>query len=584
MRRDVELNQFFEVRALEIHDSFSIWNLEKIRKVTSFMDRNGLNTLVLHENDIVDKVVYPGFLFGAGDLKNSYEIYRVIYRKIYEEKPVPFVFTDEKLIFRDLLKTIVNEAKEAGIEVYLQVKELSFTDRVFEYKPDLLKDGVVCPSDPFWWEEFLPTKYAELCENFPDLAGIVISTGTRESRASLAHGKCNCERCKLSRLSDWQRNVMMAIYTPLKEAGKKLVVRDFTYYFQEQDELRKTISELPDDIIMSIKNTPQDFYPTFPDNPLLGKVTARPQWVEYEVMGEYYGFGVAPCILVKDIQHRVSYALEKGASGFTARVDWEALPNHSCFDTPNLLNLYGVACLTRNPDLPLREIYRKWLIEENLLEDELSGAVTEDCIDRVMDILEKTWPMIEKSLYIGGFVFNTNSKIPINLDHADFIAREHHGMQKWFPERLEGFVLSDYRRFKEFLEEKDTAAKEAEELHEEFKKYNPGLKENIYDLLVSLLDFSRIYTKMFQLVGKVYLVAKYLQEGRDVSQFLDSVGKVSENLLKELEEYERVLDNYDHWLFKYPANVLVSSERVRCFCEDAKKKIPKMLRSAGYKA
>jgi hypothetical protein len=54
-------------------------------------------------------------------------------------------------------------------------------------------------------------------------------------------------------------------------------------------------------------------------------------------MGEYFGFGIAPCIRLADIKERMAHDLKQGAVGFTARVDWEALPHHSCFETPNLL-------------------------------------------------------------------------------------------------------------------------------------------------------------------------------------------------------------------------------------------------------
>lgn len=571
------MQEAIKTRALEIHDSFSIWNLSKIRRIINFMKRKGFNVLVFHENDIVDKVVYPGLLYDVKDFRNSYAIYSRIYRKIYDEKPTPFVFADEKLIFRDLLKVIIEEATRSGIEVYLQVKELSFPDRVLEYRPKLLKEGKVCPSDPFWWEEFLPAKYTELCENFQELAGVIVSTGTRESRASMAHNKCDCDRCKSLEFDDWQRKVVMAIYAPLKKNGKKLVVRDFTYYPEEQAGLEKAVSKLPEDIVISIKNTPQDFYPTFPNNPLIGRVEGHPQWVEYEVMGEYYGFGVAPCILVKDIQERVKHSLERGASGFTARVDWEALPNHSCFDTPNLLNLYGVACFTRNPDLSLRDVYREWLVEESLLIDDLSSEELEKCVDWIMEVLEKTWPIIRKSLYIKDFVFNTNSKIPINSDQADFIALEHHGLQKWFRERAADFVLDNYEKFVELVKEKDEAVEKAETLYKEFASSNLGLREEFYRTLLSLFDFLKVYTKMFKAAGKAYLTLKYLREGSDVCQFLDQLKVCVNESLAELKDCLRKICGYDFPIFRYPAKVLLSVERFECFYEDIRSKILKLL-------
>lgn len=565
------MSDIFKVRAVEIHDSAAIWNLDKIRRVLTFMVKNNMNTLIFHENEIVDKVVYPGILYGASNkIKNSYEIHKKIFYKIYETKPVPYVFIAEKLIFRDLLKIIIEEATKAGIKVYLQNKELWFPENMKEAKPELEKDGVICPSESFWWEEFLPAKYTELIENFPDLAGVVTSTGTRESKASPAHNKCHCEKCRFLKFNEWQKNVIMAIYKPLKQAGKDLVVRDFTYYSNEQDGFKDGIISLPEDIIISIKNTPQDFYPTFPHNPLLGKVGNHEQWIEYDVMGEYFGFGVVPCILLKDIKERMRYDLGKGAGGFTARVDWEALPNNSCFDTPNLLNLYGVAHLAQNTDLPLRDIYYKWLTEEKLIREELSPKELEDCLDRVMDIFEQTWPVIEKTPYINGYVFNENSKIPVSIENADFIAKELHGMQKWFPNKAEAFAITD-ENVKKFLEEKDLAVQKVGELYNKIKEYNPGLKTDIYETFIEQFNIFKNYVKMYELVSKAYVLIKLFQKkGKDVRLFSNkSLVETIQLTLEELKEFERQLSIYSYKAYNYPAKVLLSPERVKCFYEDA---------------
>jgi hypothetical protein len=568
----VDVTRSYEIRAVELHDTFSIWTLEKIRKMVDFMVRNDMNTLIFHENNIVDKVVFPGSVYGAKpESINSYDIYKDIYKNIYDRSPSPFVFVDELVILRGLMQTIIEEATQVGIDVYLQTKELWFPELLYERK-GLVKNGAICPSEPYWWEEFLPEKYGELIHNFPNLAGIVTSTGTRESRASLAHGKCRCEKCQSFNLNDWQRNIIMAIYKPLSQAGKKLVVRDFTYYSNEQQGIREGLRNLPEDIIVSIKNTPQDFYPTFPDNPLLGQVGNHDQWIEYEVMGEYFGFGVAPCILLTDIKARIQHGLEKGAKGYTARVDWEALPNHSCFDTVNLLNLYGIAQLSKNPDMSIRDIYYMWLTQERLIEENLNPGQLRKCLDWVVDVFEATWPIMAKTPYINGYLFSTNSKHPSCIGHADFLAREHHGMQKWFPDKFEAFTMTK-SNVEKMLDEKDQAVAEIEELCQKVNAGNPGLKHEFYETLVGQFDIYRVYVKMFQLVGHSYVLIKYLQENGPNAEL--STGKplvaTIQSTLTNLKAYEEYLKNYEIPVFKYPAELLISAERVHYFREDAER-------------
>ena len=59
----------FNVRAFEIHSLYA-WDFEWIIKSMDFMTANGFNTLILHRNDFIDLIVYPGKYFGCK--KNHY--------------------------------------------------------------------------------------------------------------------------------------------------------------------------------------------------------------------------------------------------------------------------------------------------------------------------------------------------------------------------------------------------------------------------------------------------------------------------------------------------------------------------------
>lgn len=548
-----------QVRSIEIHDTLMIWNPDKIRKITDFMVRHNMNTLIFHENDIVDKVVYPSLLFTEGQKdKNIYDIYRNIYGEIYNRTPSPFVFHDEKPIFAELLRSIVKIAAEKGIRVFLQSKELWFSDLIYE--SSVAHDGVVCPSDSFWWDRYLPQKYGELYACLPELSGVIISTGTRESRASLAHGKCGCERCRNFSQDEWQEKIIMSIYRPTKEAGKQLVVRDFTYYADEQEGIRAGMLKLPEDIIVSVKNTPQDFYPTFPDNALIGRTGDREMWIEYEVMGEYFGFGVMPCILIDDIRRRIRHALANGAKGFTLRVDWEALPSHSAFDTVNVLNVYAGAMLSQDPDMPAQEIYRAYLEEYRLYGPGLSREAREDCTKALMEILDGTWSVMKKTVYMHDFLFSSNSKIPADIRHGDFLSKEHHGLQKWFPERGHDLDMTK-ENVASLLEEKDEALREIGLLYDRIAAGNPGLAPDFYSRLVSQFEMYRLYVEMFRATSRVYLMVKGAEVLQDKRQAYEA--------LKELQDVEERIGRYRFPVFAYPGSVLLCHDKIHGFRMDA---------------
>ena len=560
------------VRSIELHDTITIWSPEKIRKIVDFMVKYDMNTLVFHQNDIVDFMVYPSFLYSKDNKpiadRNIYNVYKQTWEAYYYQSPHPHVILDEKPIYLELIRYIVSLATSKGIDVYFQTKELWFYDAVFE-QTGVMKNGVVCPCEPYWWETYLPVKYDEFFANFPEIAGIITSTATRESRASLAHGKCGCELCKNADMQEWQKKVIMSIYQPIKKHGKKLVIRDFSYYPTEQSGVRAGVLDLPDDIGISIKNVPQDFYPTFPHNALIGHVGNREQWIEYEPMGEYFGFGVVPCELLEDVRDRIKYALQNGATGFTSRVDWEALPNHSAFDTVNALNVYAAAMFSLDPDLPGERVYRAWLEDYGLFAENLSEEGKEACVRRMMEVLGKSQSVVFKSCYVKKFLFGTNSKIPADIAYQDFVTEEFHGLHKWFPEHKHDMDMTS-ENIASFISEKQEAIDEANRHYDLLARENPGLDETFYNFLLGQLDITKMYAEQFYVVAKVYFYAKGAEALRDYNG--------AKEALRELRVFEEKLAAYNIPVFVYPTTVLLCLDKLRYYRIDAEERMEEIYR------
>lgn len=563
----------FKVRALEVDDTHQMWSVEKMQRVFAFMLENNMNTLIFHENNIVDKVVWPGFVYGydKDDLR-SYSIYREgLYRTIYDRTPSPYVFVDELMIFRDLMKTITKQAKDLGIDMYFQTKEIWFPEILYE-RQDLMKNGKMCPSEPWWWEEYLPRKYEELMQNFPELAGVITSTGTKESRISLAHHKCNCEKCRNMDPGQWQRNVLMGMYEPLHRHGKKLVARDFSYYADEQAGIRNGLLDLPEDVVICIKNVPQDYYQTFPNNDLIGKCGNHEQWVEYETFGEYYGWGITPCTMVEDMQYRLKHCLDNGVDGVTTRIDWEAMPNYSVFESMSKVNLYSCAMLSENINTPARSVYERWFRNDGLYKENITPEEIKACLDKAELVFPLTWPIMAKTPFLKDAVFMNNCKIPVSLDCAEFISEEHHGIQKWFPEYKDHFNYT-YEQSKAMMDEKDEALKEVLEANRLWKEGgNPGFADSFYDDMCKLFDLYVDYVKLFRMVGHSYVIYKYCQKNdirkKDPEAFKSYMEREKE-LVEEMKAFEVKCQSFDvPFRFKYPTLAMMNPERLRVYRED----------------
>jgi hypothetical protein len=566
----------YETRALEVHDFVRIWDLDEVRRRLKFMVSNDMNALVLHEPGIIDKIVFPAkFMGGTSEGDSLFDIYQQIDEAIYYYA----LRENLNLYRRDYLKQLIHEAAEAGIAVYLEDKELWFKDFILKRSPELMKAGVFCPSDPIWWEEFLPSKYQELFIGLPELAGVVSSVGTGESRLAISNTfACECDRCKRLHPADWYRNIIAGMYQSFHKAQKKLVVRDFIYQKEEQEQFARALEQLPQEIVLSLKNTPHDFYPTFPDNPLIGGVGSREQWIEYDVHGQYFAWGLTPSIMTDDLRHRLRYGLEKGVRGYIMRTDWEGVQGLSCFDTPNLINLYGAAILGSKIHANVREIYTKWLTEERLVRDSISAAQLKTCVDWCVEVLEQTWPVVRSIAYVNGTVFTDNSAFHVNLKQPRWIAETHHSLKNWDAEAEDALSLTP-TNVRRILGEKDTALQVANKLYEQVKGHNPGFDEHAYADLVRRFEFLRTYAEGFRLTTRIYIFAGLCENGGSKSSDLlqRPVEELLQQAVHELNAYKLRLE---HAPYAYPEAVLVNPERLHCFLKDAESKMSRLLQHA----
>jgi len=567
----------YEVRALEFHDSSHIWNIECLRKTLKFMVDKDLNTLVLHQVDIIDEIVYPGRVFGISQTSNIHETYEKMYRTLYRYAPRRRGVPNMR---KGFLRLLVQEALRFGIKVYLENKEIWFPDMLLEFYPHLIKKGTVCPSEEFWWEEFLPAKYEELFQDFPELAGVVISTATGESRVSISQRRCECEKCKKMDPVEWHHKVITSIYEALKKAKKQLVIRDFVFNKEAHQVFTKVISRLPEDIVVSIKNTPHDYYPTFPHNPLIGKTGGRPQWLEFDAMAQYFGWGIGISVMLEDLRDRMLHGLEKGATGFLVRTDLESLPNHSCFRTPNLINLYGAAQLGKDPLADFANIYRRWLSETRMFEDGSSPEDRKKCVKWLKEVFSYTWPIIRKTLFVDDCVFSDSSMFPVSVEHALWLAEEKNSLKEWNPQK-EDALAPTLQNLEKVFKEKE----EAELLLDKVQKLlalegkSPLRKESCQEL-IKRFDFFRKYAKGFWLIAKAFMICRVCEAGISLDSSIPKYGKLNELVQKikgELEEYEGELRGLELSLEDYPINLLLDADRFACFRKDFEKRIAKLV-------
>ena len=507
-------NKSFEVRALELHSQYA-WDYNWIIKTMDFMKSVDMNTLILHRNDFIDLIIYPGKYFGyeGEDRDTIFEVYSHIFRKLYQYTPTRRSGPYQRRAF---LKRVLEQAKRRGIEVYIENKELYFPDILLEFYPQLVHQGHICATDPFWLE-FLQVKYRDFFREFPEIAGIITAPATGESRVSLNSNRCRCQRCRSTRKEDWFDQVLRAMYAPIHEAGKTLVVRDFVFDPQAHGEIAGVMERLPEDVVISLKNTPHDYYPTFPDNGRIGRVGNHRQWIEYDAMGQYFGWGIAMADLTADYRRRMRYAREKGAGGVVIRTDWESLDGHTAFGTPNRINLYAGAMLARDPDVPDQDIYLRFLQSEGWLEDGLTPKETERAVRWFAGLMGGTWEVTSRMLYVQGCVFSDSSLMPVSFAHAFWLAEEKNSLKAWDPAKADA-LAPDREHLEAALAEKQEALERIAALCALSQEPPWGIRPENARGLARRFDIHREFAEMYAAAVGALMLTRYVREtGEDRS-------------------------------------------------------------------
>ena len=495
----------FRIRAVEVHSSRA-WDYAHIMCVLEFAAAHNLNALVLHRNDVVEQVVYPGRQFGveAGAAANIYQRYNYAYRTIYRYTPTR---RSGPLLRRGYLNRVVEEARRRGIAVYLQNKELSFPDVLLELHPQLIKDGHACPTDPFWFE-FLRTKYEELFQDVPGIAGIITSVGTGESRVSITSNRCTCATCAATTPEQWYRQVIEVLHRTISAQGKQLVLRDFVFTRSAHDQLAAAFNALPPEIALAIKDTPHDYYPTFPQNRLIAQVRGRAKWIEYDTMAQYFGWGIGPATMIEYMQQRMRSAHEHGAEAIILRTDWESLDGHTAFDTPNVLNLLAGAALGRDLRTTARAIYRDWLEDADAFRADALEPEREQATAWIASVFSRNWEVVRRALYTHDCVFNDCSTFPVGIGHALWLAEEKNSLKDWVPEKAD--ALAPTRANSEsMLIEKNEALRLVRELRAAIDGGHPALTPAFAEELRRRYEAFEMYVEGFRALARLFIAVRY---------------------------------------------------------------------------
>lgn len=520
----------FQFRGLEFHNN-RMWKWQSVENALNMMQKFDLNALVFHQNDLIDYLVEPQAYLSEEEL--------------WKYWPVRYCNIGTNIKY---IRKVIQEAKKRGIDFYLEVKEIWYPEAILDKFPHLRgADGHICPTDPFWFE-FLRVKTEEVLNVIPDLAGIIVSPATRESKVSISANQCTCERCRRTKEYDWYYQYLQALNEPLSRNGKTLVVRDFAYSTSSQGAVIEAAENVSRDIVIALKNVPHDFWPVYPNNPAIERPSNLRKWIEYDVWGQYAGLGVYPCNLVPDIMKRHLHCLKNGCDGIWYRTDWEILNECSNFNSLNMVNLIGAAMHAKDPSVTEEEIFKAWtqygittaMREESCMEKPVVPTAP-DAWKRLNDFMTAGYKILEKTLYVYGHVFNYSSRYQHAYQSIYNVMNVYHQRVQWDKESAK-YIVPTEENIARIIAEKEQALEESKRLYDILKPETLGAGERLEKELNDICELYPLYVEGYLLSARAYFrMQKALKENNAEDAKLaekecDRIFKFAANLRERLSE------------------------------------------------
>jgi hypothetical protein len=125
----------------------------------------------------------------------------------------------------------------------------------------------------------------------------------------------------------------------------------------ERQWFHEAIIGLPEDITIMCKNTPHEFNPYYPFEPMFGTFGQRKQIVEMDLCHENAACRDVPFCQVEYIAATLDYVESKGVTGILGRAHFN---ERQGFHTVDEINLYGFGRLSKVPTPSAEDIWRDW--------------------------------------------------------------------------------------------------------------------------------------------------------------------------------------------------------------------------------
>jgi hypothetical protein len=260
-------------------------------------------------------------------------------------------------------------------------------------------------------------------------------------------------------------------------------------------------------------------------------------------MGQYYGWGVIPCPMCRDVNDRISHALKNNTEGALLRVEWERVNDWNSMKSPNRINMYLAANASLGKPVTDDEAVKKWLDEEKII-------YSSDDFILLRNYFTDTWNMLKQAIYINDSVFADSSMVQMSIERTWWTMADKHSLSEWFPARKADLEL-DEDKAALYIKEKENALDKISAWKKQIDSTENST--HVLDFLKRTIFLTEKYIRLHYHLGKAAILAGLIEQMKQkvppkkITEFETAIVEL-EDYVKRISQWLEVSD-YPHQVF-----------------------------------
>lgn len=379
------MNVLPPLRLLEVNTPL-IWHWPHFLDVVDLIARYRFNGLIVHQQNILALLARP---------------------PAYNKNPGIENLHHERESTLSYLQRVSHHCQSRNIQLWIQGEAFPGDAKIKQKFPEFFLGDETVANNTSFLTRFYSETVDEMLAALPNISGLILSLQTPTFHPE-----------------QWKQS-MKVLHRILRLHGKKLVLRDYLDDSWPRRQLHNTLNSLPDDVRVSMKATAMDYRPGFANNPELMAFPGNKKWIEFDLWGIDYGWTLLPCMLVDEIQGRLSWAHAVAGDeleAISARISWEWISNSSLLESVNEINLYGLAQLINHSDsgeLHAAALFQRWLHDNHVVNaNAVTTSATGKRLDAVQTLFFNSYDWMCKTPYFLGRLLHRHSQLPHTLEQA----------------------------------------------------------------------------------------------------------------------------------------------------------------------